>query len=261
MAFHTWDPSHLARFNSSCSSDFLDFYEGIVEDNIRSHNALPTHKTFAPSSFRCDRISWFRLRGTQPDTIKNPDKELNFTAEVGTACHRIIQTNLAHELGSNWISARDHLSSVDVPYFYSVQEDEDSLESLVQIEDPPVRFACDGIIVWKGKKYLLEIKTSELSSWRDLTDPKPEHIDQVKCYATLLKISDILFLYQERQYGGLKCYEYHVSDPEMDEIMKRIRNVVDLANKNLAPDPLPKGDKWCTESRCPYYKKCQEYGR
>lgn len=261
MAFRSWDAQHLARFNSSTASDFLDMYENYVDEKILEKAAQPSHKTFAASSFRCDRRSWFRLRGVQPDVPSVADRQLNFTAEIGTACHRIIQNNLKEALKDNWIDVQEYINSIDFPYEYELNQDDDGLESQLEIKDPPIRFACDGILRINEVNYLLEIKTSEYSSWQDLTDPKAEHVDQIKCYATLLKLNHVLFLYQDRQYGDLKCYEVTVSDFEQEQIIKRFQYVVDMVNKNLAPGGLPKGDKWCSPSMCAYYKKCQEYGR
>ena len=262
MAFKSWNPEHLARFNSSASSDFLDTYESYVDAKIKKHAAQPAHETFSGSSFRCDRRSWFRLRGTQPDTLQVPDKTLNFTADIGTACHRIIQSNLINLLGDDWLSVKDYMHFANLPYKYEVEHDEGDPESQVHIIDPPIRFAVDGLIRWKDKVYLLEIKTSEFASWNDLTEPKPQHIDQIKCYASLLNIHNVLFLYQDRQYGGFKCFEVKVTDYEMQKIKDRFKYVMDMVEKNLAPDPLPKNDPWCSSSAmCPYYKKCQEYGR
>lgn len=261
MAFRAWEPSHLSKFNSATSADFLEFYEAIIDGNIIAHGDKVSHKTFSGSSFRCNRLSWFRLRGTEPDRIKTPDRVMDFSAQIGTACHRVIQSNLSKALKDDWIDVKSYIQSIDFPYEYEVTTDESGFESQITIVDPPFRFSCDGVIRLKGNLYLLEIKTSEYNSWNDMTDPKQEHIDQVKCYATLLNLHDVIFLYQDRQYGEFKCYEYHVSDAAMDEIRYRIQYVVDMAKKNLAPDPLPKGDKWCSRSICPYFDKCAEYGR
>lgn len=260
MAFRSMNIAHIAKFNSATSSEFLSAYETFVNDKISAGAGTP-HKTFAPSSFRCNRRSWFRLRGTTPDTIKNPDPTLQFTADVGTACHRIIQSNLKELLKDDWIDVKDYMSTIKCPYEYVLTQSEDSLETQIEFKDPPIRFACDGILRWNGKYVMLEIKTSEFSSWNDLCDPKEEHIDQIKCYATLLQFDTVLVLYQERQYGGLKCYEMHIKEPERDEVINRMRYVQDMVKKNLAPEGLPVGDKWCSENYCPYYKKCQEYGR
>lgn len=259
MAFRQTNLSRLAKFNSATSSNFIDFYENIVDNKIAAQNAEPKHKTFAPSSFRCPRINWFRLRGVQPDEITSPDRTLDFSANIGTACHEIIQKNLSEALGEDWIDVGEYLKSLNLDWDYSVTKS--GYETLIEIHSPiPIRFACDGIIRFNGKLYLLEIKTSEYASFDELTNPKEQHEDQIKCYSTLLQLEDVLVLYQDRLYGGLKCYEVKVTSADNRAVWDRFKYVQDMVDANIAPDRLPKGDGWCTAAHCPYYKKCLQWG-
>ena len=258
MGFRIANFGHLAKFNSSTSSDFLDFYRDYVESNIKAKSETLPHKAFAPSSMRCKRRSWFRLRGVEPDQPKSADWTLNFTAEIGTACHAIIQRNLKSALGGHWISVSDYLKKNPVLEDYRL--DEGDLETKIEIIKPfPVRFAVDGIIYWKGEYYLLEIKTSEFASFNELTDPKAHHLDQIKTYASLLHIHKVLVLYQDRQYGDLKCYEEFISDATMQAVKDDMQYVMDMVDANLAPERLPTGDAWCSPSQCQYYKRCKEW--
>lgn len=264
MPFHSINvAAHLTEFNSAVSSDFLDLYRDAVDAEIRSQNEAPKHQTFAPSQMRCDRVSWFRLRGTQPDTVKNPDRTLNFIANVGTACHEIIQRTLSTKLGENWISVQQWVdSNPEIFADYDMEITSKGYESMIDLKRPyPVRFACDGIVRFQGKVYLLEIKTSEFSSWNDLMGPKPRHLDQIKTYSTLLHIDGVIFMYVDRQYGGVKCFEIHIKSEEQEAIRKRMQNVMDLVEANIAPEGLPYGDSDCTPSMCLYHSKCKEWGR
>lgn len=262
MAFQSWNTQHLARFNSADSSEFLDFYEGARDAKILSEFDKPSSKTFAPSSFRCHRIQWFRLRGVQPDKPKTADSVLDFTAVVGTSLHKMIQETLRDSLGENWVDVSQYIKE-NVPNAekYVTTLSHDSLETLVSVSDPPVNFACDGIIKWKDDHILLEIKSSEFSSWSELTDPKPQHVDQTKCYCGLLNLNRVFFLYIDRQYGGLKCYDVTHPSTNTETILREMKDIQDMVEYHLCPEPLPKGDSWCTESHCKYYKKCAEYGR
>lgn len=258
MAFRQTNLARLVKFNSANSSDFIDMYEAFLDKKIAARNAEPKHKTFAPSSFRCQRISWFRLRGVQPDEIKKPDRTLDFTAEIGSACHTIIQRNLQEALGEDWIDVGQYLKDMNPSYSYTLNQF--GYETQIEIDSPPIRFACDGIIRWKGEFYLLEIKSSEYASFDELTDPKAQHVDQIKCYATLLGLKHVLVLYIDRQYGSIKCYEMTITESDNREVMDRFQYVQDMVEAFLAPDRLPKDDPWCTASMCPYYKKCKEWG-
>ena len=268
MAFRSANiTAHMIKFNSAASSNFLDMYQNMIIDEIQDKNADKKRQTFAPSQMRCDRVSWFRLRGTQPDTITSPDPALSFTAQMGTACHEAIQERLSVNLNrhndSEWISVEEWVKS-NPDYFadYDMDIKQKGHESLIDLRKPfPVSFACDGIIKFEGKVYLLEIKTAEFSSLNDLIEPKPKHMDQIKCYSTLMHIPNVLFLYQDRQYGQMKCFEVEVKDYEWEAVKYKMQTVMDLVEANIAPEGLPVGDPDCNQNMCPYYNVCKQWGR
>lgn len=251
------EDTSAARFNSSTSCEFLTWYEESLGNQIRADEAEPSSQTFAPSSIRCKRISWFRLRGVQPEQEALVDYTLNFTAQVGTACHRTMQENLIAWLGDDWLDVEEYLKNINPSYIYKCTKN--GTETSVEIEDPPVKFSPDGIIRYNGEVMLLEIKTSEYSSFGKLGEPKKHHMDQVRCYCALLGLSKALVVYQDRLYGDLKCFEVSFKKYELDQVWEMFKDVQDCVSKNIAPPKLPYGDSWCTKAHCRYYGKCQEW--
>ena len=244
-------------FNSQNSLDFLDMYESALDEAILEEESKIPSRTFAPSQIRCKRVSWFRLRGvaSEPETIV--DRTTNFTAVVGTACHRNIQTILSKKLGKDWIDVETYLKQLNPDYEYTCRKTE--FETQIEIFKPvPIKFAPDGIIFWKGKYWLLEIKTSDFSSFGELSGPKSTHLDQIKTYATLLHIQNVLVIYQDRLYGGLKCFEVQVTSGDMQAIWDMFAEVQDYVNKNIAP-PKPADTRYCNSSYCRYCSKCKEW--
>ena len=253
----------MIKFNSAASSKFLAMYTEILEDEIVDESSTVKHRTFAPSQMRCDRVSWFRLRGTEPDKVKTPDIGLKFTAQIGTACHEAIQSRLSDKLGSDWLSVNDWIAmNPELFKDYDMDIEQKGFESMIDLRAPfPVRFACDGIIRFNDKVYLLEIKTAEFSSLNDLTRPKDRHMDQIRTYSTLLHLNNVLVLYQDRQWGEMKCFEVTVSDSEQQAVRDNMSRIMHLAEVNIAPNGLPVGDSDCNPSMCPYADKCKEWGR
>lgn len=248
----------LVNFNSAISCEFLDKYNNYRDEEIREERSSKSSKTFAPSSLHCKRLSWFRLKGTEPDKIETPDKGLDFTAKIGTACHRIIQSNLINIYKDDWIDASWYLENILKPkYKYSVKQS--GFETLVMIEKPPIKFACDGILRIKNKYYLLEIKTSDHSSFANLQSPKKHHIDQIICYSTLLGLDNILVMYQDRLYGDIKVFEEHNTQDQKEDLWNMFDEVMKDAETYIAPEKLPYGDPFCSSNMCPYYNKCKEY--
>lgn len=258
MAFRQANLQRLIKFNSAASSLFLDEYSKMIDRDIDLANTKPS-QTIAPSSLRCLRKTWFRLKGTEVDKSCVRDQTLQFTAEIGTACHEVIQQRLSNYLGDRWVDVAEYLKTNVSDHDYEVSKH--GFETRIAFKDIPIRFACDGIVKIQGITYLLEIKSSDFGSFDELTEPKSQHVDQVKCYGTMLHIDKVLFLYVDRQYGGLKCFEVTISQKDKNTVNDNIKHVMECVESGLAPDPLPKGDGWCTSAMCPYFKTCAQYGR
>lgn len=256
MGFQSISSMNASKFNSQTSMNLRYQYEDYLDAKIVETNLEPKSRTFAPSSFRCNRMSWFRLRGVQPDKGIAPDRVLDFTAMIGTACHQYMQSNIKSMLGEDWVSIPDYLSQHPIVHRYKLTES--GYETQIEFLDIPIKFACDGIIRYNNKYYLLEIKTSERQSFVDLTTYKSEHYDQVLCYCALLNVHDALMMYQDRVYGDIKCYEINFDDLQFDEVFQRFNHVLDMVDANVAPDRLPTGDKWC--SMCNWRKTCKQWG-
>ena len=256
MAFKVASSLTSVKFNSAASSELLGNYLFAANAEIQSKNSEIRSKTFAPSSFRCKRLNWFRLRGVQPDKVDNPDLALDFTAKMGTACHEMIQSRL--QKTSLWVDPLNYIQSL---FGDDCIVEQAGYECRVELKSIPVKFACDGIVEIKGEKYLLEIKSCEHSTFEGMTEPRPYHIDQIKCYGTLLQLHKVLFMYIDRQYGEVKCFEYKLTQRDIQDVQDTFRIVIDCVDKNIAPDALHSGDRNCTPNMCPYYQKCKEWGR
>lgn len=256
MTFIPIESTPVTRYNSAISSDFLNLYETALDEVILEGETKIPSRTFAPSQIKCKRVSWFRLRGVVPEKEEVVDRALNFTAQIGTACHQHIQEILSTKLSQNWIDVEEYLKSTQRPYEYTCVKGD--YETKIEIVDPPIKFAPDGILLYQGQYRLLEIKTSEYSSFEKLTAPKPQHIDQVKCYCTLLGLHNALVVYQDRIYGSLKCYEVNVTDADMQQMWDMFKEVQDCVKKNIAP-AKPENTRYCSPSYCRYYNKCKEW--
>ena len=247
--------AQLAQFNSDASCELVQLYENAVKTDIQKQLEQSPSQTFAPSCIRCKRKSWFRLRGAAVDKLPEPDSVMDFTAMVGTAIHAYVQKKLSRVLGAEWVEVEDYLREFPIPYQYTLTKS--NYETLVELSDPPMKFACDGIIKIRGIYYLLEIKSSDYESWRKLSSFKEHHRDQIETYSTILNIPHVLTLYVDRLYGNVKSYEYTVSANEMSQVRQDMIYVQQMAAACIAPDRLPVGDYMC--SNCEYKIKCREW--
>lgn len=256
MSFHSLEHLRASKFNSSESCKFLEDYDCALNSYILSKSSENPSQSIAPSSIRCLRKSWFRLSGACIDP-PHVDSQLDFFAAIGTACHQYIQSILS--VTNQWVPVDVYFQKFPPNYSYELQNSD--YETRISISSPPIRFACDGILLRNDTYYLLEIKSIDSGAFVDLSNPLSKHIDQVKTYCALFNLKQALIVYIDRSYGKIKCYEVSFSSAELQSAWQIISDIEKYHKLGIAPPGLPKGDSWCTPSMCPYYQKCSAYGR
>lgn len=258
MSFYSANLQRLCQFNSAASSDFISLYEAALKSRIKEHEERQPSPVIAPSSFRCARKSWFRLRSVKPDELRVPDTTNDHFAFIGTSVHARVQTILSEALGNNWVSVEDHLKE-NAFYEYETSKSEDGLETRVKIYDPPINFSVDGIVQLGKVRYLFEAKSVNSQQFNDLVEVREKDKAQVEMYCTYLKLYNSLIFYIDRTYGEVKCYEYDVKDSKHQEVKQRVADILEAVDSDLAPARLDRGrDVWCSE--CNYRKSCSSWG-
>lgn len=86
------------------------------------------------------------------------------------------------------------------------------MESEVKVatEEPPIRGHCDGVMLWNGVRYAVEIKSCNDNVFVNrvkFKKPKDEHVQQVNIYAHALGIEKILVIYENKDTQELLVYE------------------------------------------------------
>ena len=90
MAFKQITPLG-ASFNSDLSCNFKSLLDKAILDSYKKKESHKPSKTIAPSSLRCERLTYFRLRGVDPDEEISVDRGLEFSAFIGSSCHEMLQ--------------------------------------------------------------------------------------------------------------------------------------------------------------------------
>ena len=256
MAFVSYSQRRMSRFNSTLSLDFLEKYEDFRDAKLAEERSRVPSKCFAPSSFRCKRKSWFRLRGTEPDPSFQIDSQLEFTAKLGEFIHKHVQANLQELYGEQWANVEDYLSTMYDPDCFEVEHSE--YETKVFLSEVPIKFSVDGLLNIDGEYVVIEIKSVERSTFEGLTEQRKQDEDQAICYCTFLNVSKVLFIYVDRQFGNMKCYEFNVKDYQIQAVKDNIASIKKDVELNIPSERLPKGDKWC--GMCVYKQRCNQWG-
>lgn len=115
------------------------------------------------------------------------------------------------------------------------------MESEVRIDhdDPPIKGHADGVLVWEGRKILLEIKSCSDDVFINrlkFKKPKEEHFAQANIYAWVLGIDTIFIVYENKNTQEVKFFEVPANKEAAEKIVESWR----LQYKVFKDGELPK---------------------
>lgn len=238
---------------------FLNDLKMSIERNDSKGQRKPT-QSYKPSSMHCIRNMAYQVTGVEPET-SSASSELVGICESGTDRHIRIQDAVAAMKNNNI-----DCEYCDVGEYVKKHGLTDRLEILSKSGNETklyhktlnMRFLCDGIIRYKGKYYILEIKTETSNKFWDQNSVRPEHVLQGTAYAVAFDIDDVIFLYECRDNCSKKVFMLHVTDQMKQDLVGKITEC-DYYVKNQLVPPKPTLDKM-TCAYCAYANRCKKDG-
>lgn len=223
----------VSQKNRSKPPSITSIIENVLEETKR-----PGKGYFRPSMFYgCRRKNVYHYRGTPREKPKQTTLMLRIL-DSGNIYHELIQRKYVAE---NY----DILFAPEVP----VRAEVGPLNARLQGH-------ADGVLTRRsdGYSWLLEIKTVSSSVFRELEQPKADHVAQASIYARLLGLRWISFLYYSRDIGAMKEYIVEVEDEAWEETVKRATSL----KKYVDAKKLPLFDaKTCDPDWCDYSDRCK----
>lgn len=249
----------LANKELPVNESFLADFKRSVELEEEKHNGLPS-PTFKPSSLNCKRGCYYQIKQVQPDT-GNASFNMIGICNSGSDIHVRVQTAVMqmkeNGMDCEWIDVEDYVKSKGLDYLI-VREKKGTETKLYDTRyGTYISFMCDGIIRYKGKYYILEIKTESSNKWYSRTDVDKKHYHQGISYSNSFQLDDVLFLYIERDLLNAKSYIFHVTDEMRKELVDFIVDVQGYVERNIVPpkeDTVPAS----TCRYCSYISQCRK---
>lgn len=241
-----------AKINALTPEDafLLDLQQTIVKLNPLEKGS----NYYKPSSMNCNRCMYYMAKGTEPDDRLRNYSSVRIT-ESGTSSHERIQYYVSQMRDKgydcDWIDPEWYVKNKGLDYL--VVRDKKDFETKFLDTRYNLSFMCDGIIRYKGKYYILEIKTEISAKNRDRLNADSKHRNQSICYALALQIDDIMWLYEDRNICNMKSFHTVVTEEEKKEIVMRIEYVDDCVRNNVLPEITSNLDtcKYCDfRDRC-----------
>lgn len=246
-----------ANDTESVEEQFLHDLCRSIEMNASKSNRKPS-QTFKPSSMNCKRNSYYQIVGADTDDSSGTTHTSIGIVNSGTDTHIRIQDAIAH-MQDNGMDCR----YVDVGDFVFGRNLEDIVvrekngpETKLYNKKYNISFMCDGIIEYKGKYYILEIKTETSNKWYSRTGVDKKHYNQAITYSLSLGLNKVIFLYIDRDMSNKKAYMFDVTDEMRHGIIDYIADVDGYVERNIVPpkEDIPKNI--C--NYCGYQTQCRK---
>lgn len=230
-----------------------------MEITSEKSSGLPS-KTFKPSSMTCKRGCYYQIMGVQPDESKSTYTMIGI-CDSGSDIHVRTQTAVMqmkdNGMDCEWVDVENFVKSRGLDYLEI--RSKTNTETKLYDTRYNISFMCDGIIRYKGKYYILEIKTETSGKWYSRDGVNPKHYNQAISYSNSLQLDDVLFLYIDRDMTNKKAYMYHVTD----EMRASLVDFIEDTNKYVAmqvvpPKPEDAGRSKC--NYCAYISQCKKDG-
>ena len=120
-------------------------------------------------------------------------------------------------------------------------------------------FMCDGIIRYKGRYYILEIKTEGSSKFWNRNGVAEGHYNQATAYSIALELNDVIFVYISRDTLDMKSFLFTPTDDMKHNLIGYIETC-DGYIKRLITPPKPENVDRKTCSYCDYKMQCRKDG-
>lgn len=229
---------------------------GEIEILNRQKKVNSTH--YKPSSLNCIRQMWFYKKGVEKDKIQTRTSAEVGVLESGSDRHSRIQ---------NWLlkltEKKDNWKYWDVSEYVNkfkpkgiILKHKFGNETLCYNEIYDLSFMCDGLLEYKGKFYILEIKTENAFKWFKRREADEKHLYQGTCYSISFGIDEVIYLYESRDNCEKKTYLVRIDKAKKEKLISQIENCNYYLEKNKVPKikKQPSICKWCE-----YQIECGKY--
>lgn len=236
------------------TKSFYNEFNKTLEEITRGEEEYSPSSYVRPSSLAgCKRMLYAMRTGQRKD--EKIDPILAGINESGTDRHERIQRVIREMPNVEWLDVEKEVEKARLQGINTEFVGWDGAEARCKNDDIGIYFKCDGVIRYKNRKVLLEIKTENSYKWGSRNGHDEKHRLQMTAYAMGLGIDYVLVLYEDRNFTDKKLYLVEVKQEWKDEVYNKIEEVNNYVEQGLVP---AKEEDKC--SFCFYKRWCVEVG-
>ena len=244
--------------DDSIEARFLKTIDRYLMDSREDRDSV----SIKPSSYyKCMRKTWYNLLRF-PKKVKKYARSIRIL-ECGTALHEWIQTKVLMPMCLNGTGIERLLYPKDLPVFgaegvkfikeHSAPDMEIKIRDYRFTSKYPVSAMVDGAFVFEGLPMLFEFKTIKSSDFKSLRKPLSDHIKQGALYALCYKITNVMFVYYNKDSQEMKAYLIKYGDDQITWALTRIQILEEYLLDLKLPPAEP--DNFC--KYCEYKHLCE----
>lgn len=254
-SFDLFSDSSLKSYETpeDITTSFLKDFNDTLENNGDAPKKPSGY--YKPSSMNCLRRMYYLGKQIVPINVKQEAIRIS-AGQSGTDRHdRIQKTIMSMESQGKdckWVDVGDYISEHPELCLEVVSKNGNETHCHSHVYN--LSFLCDGLIIYKGVPYILEIKTEGLSKWLGRNCPSEYHENQVTCYSLCFNISKVLFVYENRDNCVKKAFIYNVTDDKLNSVKDLITTCNGYLERNCTP---PKTNVKYNCTYCEYKEYCK----
>ena len=240
------------------SQRFLMELQTSIEKTDEQRRGKPGTKAYKPSAMNCVRMMYYYMTGADKDE-QSMGSELIGICESGTDRHERIQQAIIdmknNGFDCEYVNVADYIREHNVPDLEVLEQS--GYETKLRHTKLNLRFMCDGIIKYRGKYYILEIKTESSFKWQPRVAVDEGHYTQACTYSHTIGIPDVMFVYENRDNCGKKCFIYTPTEKQINDLVlnKILDCDIHLQENRVPAIPSSVSSKTCRY--CEYKTTCR----
>lgn len=235
---------------------FLDDLRRSIEMTNDKSEREPS-KTYKPSSMTCIRNMYYQVTGHERDP-QTSNYTLVGICNSGTDIHERVQKYVADMTNNGfdceYVNVADYVKQRGLDYLEVVSQQ--GMETKLYNKNLNMSFLCDGIIRYKGKYYILEIKTESSYKWQSRKGVDPKHYEQGTAYSLVFQIEGVIFLYISRDILEMKTFMFIPTDEMKNKLVNKILECDSYVEKGTVP-PKPKDVPKSSCEYCQFRLSCR----
>ena len=238
----------------SFEDNFLKEYEEAVRRKELAERQVAPSDYIRPSSmYGCERMIFFQRVHSGSLNGEQSDVPLIEICQSGTDRHLDIQHIVERMDGVECLDLEEMVKEAQAKGIKTefVGWNEDHTEGRCKNDELSIYFQPDGVLRYKGKDIIFEIKTESTYQFNNRYEPKEDHKWQATCYGMGLGIDYVLFFYEDRNFCRKKAYLWKITEEMKEAVLNKIRTVNEGIKTGIPP---VKNDSKCTY--CKYKNEC-----